>query len=83
MKGGYQTIDFGDINITSENSVTIPGIYESIEGTRKSLLIEGVTLEGVEKRSVFVECESGDGNCTFSAYGKTFTVTPDDKVTIA
>lgn len=83
MKGGYQVVDFGDVNITADGA-TITGIYESIESTyRKALLVEGVTLEGVEKRACFVECEAGEGNFTFSAYGKTFTITNDDKITVA
>lgn len=83
MKGGYQVVDFGDVNLTSDG-VTIVGIYESIEGTyRKALLVEGVTIDNVEKRACFVDCEAGEGNFTFTAYGKTFTITNDDKVTVA
>lgn len=84
MKGGYQIVDFRDVNITSEAGAVITGIYESIESTyRKALQVERVTLDGVEKRACFVDCEAGEGNFSFSAYGKTFTITPDDKVSIA
>lgn len=83
MKGGYQIIDFKDVNITADGS-TITGIYESIEGThRKALLVEGVTFDGVEKRACFVDCEAGEGSFTFTLYGKTFTITSDDKVTVS
>lgn len=83
MKGGYQVIDFEDVDITADGA-TIAGIYEGIESTyRKALLVEGVTLDGVEKRACFVDCEAGEGSFTFSAYGKTFTVSNDDKVTVA
>lgn len=83
MKGGYQVVDFGDVNLTADGT-TIVGIYESIEGTyRKALLVEGVTIDGVEKRACFVDCESGENSFTFTAYGKTFTITNDDKVTVA
>lgn len=83
MKGGYQIVDFDDVNITADGA-TITGIYDSIEGSyRKALLVEGVTLEGVEKRACFVDCEAGEGNFNFSAYGKTFTISNDDKVTVA
>lgn len=84
MKGGYQIIDFQDVNITTENGATVVGIYEEIEGThRKAVLVEGITIDGVEKRSCFVDCESGDNSFSFAAYGKTFTIGHDDKITIA
>lgn len=83
MKGGYQIIDFMDVNLTA-TGVTIPGIHAEIEGTyRKAILIERVTIEGVEKRNCFVDCEASGSNFTFTAYGKTFTIGQDDKVTIA
>lgn len=84
MTGGYQTVSFGDVNITSDGGATVVGIYEAIEGTyRKAIMVGDVTIDGVAKRSCFVECEAGENSFTFSAYGKTFTVTHDDKVTIA
>lgn len=82
-KGGYQIIDFGDVNITA-TGVTVPGVHHAIESSnRKAILISGVTLTGVEQRDCFVDCANASGNYTFSAYGKTFTITADDKVTIA
>lgn len=84
MKGGYQIIDFQDVNITTENGATVVGIYEEIEGThRKAILVEGVTIDGVEKRSCFVDCEAGDNSFSFTAYGKTFTIGHDNTITIA
>ena len=82
-KGGYQIIDLGDVNITSTGA-TVPGIHKAIESSyRKAILISGVTLNGVEQRDCFVDCTKASGNYTFSAYGKTFTVSAEDKVTIA
>ena len=84
-KGGYLIIDFGDVNITS-TGVTVPGIHQMIESSyrhRKAILISGVTLNGVEQRDCFVDCTNASGNYTFSAYGKTFTISAEDKVTIA
>lgn len=91
MKGGYSIVNFGDVNITAENGAVITGVYSTIEAThRKAILVSGITLEGVEKRDCFVDCEAGEGNTfTFSAFGKTFTVTQaaegetGDKITIA
>ena len=82
-KGGYQIIDFGDVNITS-TGVTVLGLHKAIESSyRKAILISGVTLNGVEQRDCFVDCTNTSGNYTFSAYGKTFTISAGDKVTIA
>lgn len=83
-KGGYKIVDFEDINITTENGATVVGVYESIESShRKAILISGVTIDGVEKPDCFISCDISDGNYTFSAYGKTFTVSNADKITIA
>lgn len=82
-KGGYQIIDLGDVNITAAG-VTVPGIHQAIESScRKAILISGVTLNGVEQRDCFVDCTNASGNYTFSAYGKTFTISAEDKVTTA
>lgn len=84
LKGGYQVVDFGDVNITSEAGATITTVYPTIESShRKAILISGVTIDGVEKRDCFVDCEAGNNDYTFTAYGKTFTVANDGKITIA
>lgn len=84
LKGGYKIVDFKDTNISSESGTTIVGIYNEIEGShRKAILISGVTIDNVEYRDCFVDCESSENSFTFSAHGKTFTVTNEDKVTIA
>lgn len=84
LNGGYKIIDFQDINITTENGATVTGIYESIENNhRKAIMISGITIDGVQKNDCFVDCSVSDGSYTFTAYGKTFTVTNADKITIA
>lgn len=84
MKGGYKIVDFKDVNITTDNGAVITGIYNGFENNhRKAVLISGVTIDGVEKPDCFIDCEIDDGNYTFSAYGKTFTVTAENNVTFA
>lgn len=84
LKGGYHIADFQDINIVTGTATAVTGIYESIEGShRKPILLSGITLDGVEKPDCFVDCEVADGSFTFSAYGKTWTVTNADEVTAA
>lgn len=81
IRGGYHIVDFKDVNITTADGATIDGIYEEIEGSnRKAVLISGVTIDSVEHRDLFVDPTASDNSFTFSAYGKTFTVTNENKV---
>ena len=83
-RGGYKIINFGDVNILTEGGATVTGIYEDIKKThRKAIMVSGITINGVEKPDCFVDCEVSGSNYTFTAYGKTFTITAEDKVTIA
>lgn len=83
-RGGYHIVDFKDVNITTAEGATIAGIYEEIEGSyRKAVLVSGVTIDGVEYRDTFVDVSHSENNYSFTAYGKTFTVTNEEKVTIA
>jgi hypothetical protein len=83
-RGGYKIIDFRDANILTDGGATVTGIYEEIEKRhRKAIMISGITIDNVEKPDCFVDCEVSGSNYTFTAYGKTFTITNADKVTIA
>lgn len=83
MRGGYQIVDFHNENL-SGSSVTIPGIYESIEGNHyKPLLLSGVVLDNVEKADVFAPADISGGNFNFAVYGGTISVTSDNGVTFA
>lgn len=44
MRGGYKILDFKSKPLTLAESVTIPGIYEDIEGSYKAFLIENLTF---------------------------------------
>lgn len=84
MKGGYHIVDFKDVNILTDGGATVIGVYESIEQNhRKAIMVTGVTIDGVEKPACFIDCEVADGSYSFKAYGKTFTITNADNVTIA
>lgn len=84
LNGGYKIIDFKDINIDTTNGAVIVGIYDEFENNhRKATMISGITIDNVQKNDCFVDCSISDGSFTFSAYGKTFTVTNEDKVSIS
>lgn len=80
--GGYVIIDFKDYDIAADTGATITGVYEALEGTqRKAVQITNVVIAGAEERDCFVCPTVKDSDFTFTAYGKTFTVTSDDLVT--
>lgn len=84
LNGGYKIIDFQDINIDTTNGATVIGIYDNIENNhRKAIMISGITIDNVQKNDCFVDCSVSDSSYVFTAYGKTFTITNEDKVTIA
>lgn len=81
LKGGYKIIDLKNLSLSDE-SVTIPGIYESIEGNyRKPLLLSGINLGRVEKADAFITAIAGDNAYTISVYGGTITITNENAVT--
>lgn len=52
--GGYQIINLNDVNHTLETGVVHEGIYEKIEGTRKPILLSGITVAGVEYHDTYI-----------------------------
>lgn len=84
LNGGYKIIDFQDNNLTTETPVVITGIYDSLENNnRKAIMVSGITIDGVHKNDCFVDCSVDNSSYTFTAYGKTFTITNEDSVSIA
>lgn len=82
INGGYKVVDFENINISSTDGATVPGIYSSIEETDKVIMISGVVIDNVDQKSAYVIPVVNGDSFTFSSYGKAFTVTNEDKVTI-
>ena len=84
IKGGYKIINFKDVNIVTGVGATVPGIYDDIKKShRKAIMVSGITIDAVEKPDCFVDCEVSGNDYKFSAYGKTFTITSENKVTFA
>lgn len=54
VKGGYQIIDFGSKNHTTNVGMVHEGIYDKIEGTRKAILVSGLVFSGTEYHDMFV-----------------------------
>lgn len=47
--GGYTIVNLHDVNFTIGTGQKIPGIYDKIEGTRKPILLTGITVGGIER----------------------------------
>lgn len=83
MTGGYKIIDLGYMNFTTAKAVTVPGIYERIRSSRKSIMLEHFSIGGTDCRPCFPEITVSGTSFTFDAYGKTFTVANNDSVTVS
>lgn len=83
MTGGYKLIDLRYTNFTTSAPVTVPGIYEKIERSRKAVLLEYFSIDGTDCRPIYPEITVSDSNFVFDVYGHTFTVSNTDAVTVA
>lgn len=54
IKGGYQIIDLYNKNHGLNQTSYYDGIYEKIEGTKKPILLSGISIEGVEYHDTFI-----------------------------
>lgn len=61
-KGGYQILDFKNADIRSGITNYIPNAYETLEATRKPILLTNLMLDGLERRDAFVDFYVAQGN---------------------
>lgn len=54
VKGGYQIINFDGVEFRTGISMQCEGLYEKIEGTRKAILLSGLTVDGKEYHDVYI-----------------------------
>ena len=80
--GGYQLINFADVNLVSGEGKIIKGIYESIKGNyRKPTVIHRLTIGNVEQVDTYAQFVVSGSNYTATIAQGTITVTSDDTVT--
>lgn len=84
IRGGYQIIDLEGVALTVDQ-VTIPGLYEVLEGNNgKPILISGVNIGGKKLPDIFAAqtTESGVtlGRYEFPIYGGTLEISQRDAV---
>lgn len=89
MLGGYKLIDLKGVNlIPGANFVTVPGIYNAIESTRKLTIFTNCVLNGVEKNERSVNLGVKDGNfegligIATNGYGLNIVISPEDGVKV-
>lgn len=84
MRGGYKLISLENKNIVTGSTATIDDIYERIENSnRKPLVLTGIVIDGVEYNDCGICPVLNGTSYTFTAWGKTYTVTDADKVSFA
>lgn len=81
-KGGYQIIDLHDVEITLGEGVIFDGVYDLIEGTRKTILISGLNIGGTEKKDLYANFVVSGSDYVANVGGLTITVNSNDKVLI-
>lgn len=68
MRGGYKLIDLKNINLNpSGDAIKVPGIYDAIEGSFKSIVISNYKIDGVDKPERAIVFGSHDNN-TFDGF---------------
>lgn len=77
---GYKVIDFKN-KVLSTTPTVINGVYEGFEGATKPILVSGIKISTTEYKPIFVEPYVSSGDYVFVAYGHTFAIDDDDKVT--
>lgn len=80
--GGYQIIDLKDVNHTTGVGMVHEGIYDKVEGTRKVIMLSGITIDDIEYKDTFVELQVNGSNFEGTIYGKKIVIVDTDVVTI-
>ena len=83
ITGGYKIIDLGNKNLTADVGMVFDGIYEAIESTRKTTLLSGLQIGGVEYNDAFVNFKVSGSNFVTEkpVYSYTITISDVDAVT--
>lgn len=83
VKGGYHILNLQNKDL--QYSPTIPGAYESVEGSyQKPILLSGIVIGGVEKADVYrMPVVSGSSYVFENVYGYDLTLTDSDGLSLA
>ena len=81
-KGGYQIIDLRNKNFAGSVSFEFPGIYDSIEGTNKAILVSGLVVNGYLKHDEFASVVVAGSSYRLKVTNYTVVVSDTDVVSI-
>lgn len=87
-QGGYQIIDISGyaLDPNEPTPVVIPGIYSTIESTRKPILISGLSINDTEFSDLFTlfysNASTFNGEIRIAAQPFIMEVNADDEVTL-
>ena len=75
--GGYQIIDLSEHSFSDGVTSYAKGIYDTLESTRKAILVSGLEYEGEELRDMFVNFAVMNSNFVgfFSIKGHSYKIT--------
>lgn len=82
MRGGYQIIDFKNKNITIDVGMLYDGIYDTLEATKKAILVTGIVIDDKEYNDTFIDLHVEGSMYVGTIYGKNITIQDTDVVTI-
>lgn len=83
-KGGYQIITLAGLDLAVGTDELIESIYKALEGNyKKPILVEGITIDGVEKESRFVNVHVEDSVYVLEdLYGYDVTIADDGTIDV-
>ena len=82
MRGGYQILDLKNKNITTGVGMVFDGIYDTIEGTQKAVLVSGLQLDETEYKDTYIQLHVEGSSYLGTIYGKNINIQDTDVVTI-
>lgn len=82
LKGGYQIINLDGVDLRTDIGMQYEGLYEKIEGTRKPIIISGISIDGTEYHDAYVTPKVIGGSYEFDVYGYHFRVQDNDVVSV-
>lgn len=82
-KGGYQIIDLQNKKFVGSTGILFPGIYDSIEGTNKTILVSGLVVGNVKYHDEFATVTIDGSTFRLQLRNATVVVSDTDVVNIA
>ena len=82
-KGGYQILDLKNTNFALGTGAVVAGVFDTIAGTKKPILVSGIVIAGTEYHDTYVDFTVNNTVFEGIIYGKKITIASTDTVTIS